>query len=294
MVDHVTGNHVTGSNSPLIAAYNTISGVLGPVPARHGFGERVAAAAAAGFAGIGLAIEDYLALRAAGWTEDRLLSTLEAHRIEIPEIEFLHGWAASDTLDEATAAREQTAAEMARLFGARHVLVGDLGEPGTLPPEEAVAARLTALGQRMAPHGLLVALEFWPMGSIAGIEQASRLVQLADSENVGLLVDSWHYGRSGSPEAALRAVPPDRIVAIHLADADAEVLGTLWEDTMERRRLPGEGALELERFVRALAEMGVDAPLSVEVIATDQAALPVREAAERAAAATRALLPRAL
>src|SRR5437867_3212829 len=47
----------------LIASYYTLSGAPVGQPARFSFEERVAAAAAAGFAAIGLAVEDYEACR---------------------------------------------------------------------------------------------------------------------------------------------------------------------------------------------------------------------------------------
>lgn len=279
--------------SELIASYNTLSGVLGLQPARHGFRERVAAAADARFDGIGLATEDYAALRAAGCAPQEIVETLEEHRVRVSEVEFLRDWAQSDTLDDESVAREQTIAEMAALFGARHVNVGDFGAGGTLPDGDLVARRLAALADRMDAQGLIVALEFWPMGSIANLEQAWGLVQAADRPNLGILIDSWHYRRGGERDEVLRTIPPDRIVGIQLADADTQVVGSLWDDTMERRKLPGEGDLDLESFLQALDKAGVNAPLAVEVISTEQAALTAETAAKRAADSTRALLDRA-
>jgi sugar phosphate isomerase/epimerase len=73
----------------LIASYYTLSGAPVGQPARFSFEERVAAAAAAGFAAIGLTVEDYGACR------DRGLSTADLRRIladcgiTVAELEFL-------------------------------------------------------------------------------------------------------------------------------------------------------------------------------------------------------------
>lgn len=78
------------------------------------------------------------------------------------------------------------------------------------------------------------------------------------------------------------------MLAIQLDDADAEVVGSLLEDTMHRR-LPGRGSFPLERFVAVLDEMGVRAPLCVEVISDELASLPAAEAARLGAEAARAV-----
>jgi sugar phosphate isomerase/epimerase len=62
------------------------------------------------------------------------------------------------------------------------------------------------------------------------------------------------------------------------------------EDTILRRRLPGEGAFDLTGLIGTLDAIGVDAPTSVEVISTEQQARPVVEAARRAHDTTRAVL----
>ena len=88
-----------------------------------------------------------------------------------------------------------------------------------------------------------------------------------------------------------RAAPAERIVAVQLDDADPPQ-GAPYEDTL-RRRLPGEGTFDLVGLVQLLDGMGVEAPVSVEIIAPDHHARPVDQAARRAYEATRAVLTRA-
>jgi sugar phosphate isomerase/epimerase len=57
--------------------------------------------------------------------------------------------------------------------------------------------------------------------------------------------------------------------------------------------LPGEGTFDLVGLVRLLDDMGVEAPLSVEIISAEHAARPVTEAARRAHDAARAVVSRA-
>ena len=62
---------------------------------------------------------------------------------------------------------------------------------------------------------------------------------------------------------------------------------------MHRRRLPGEGSFDLQSFIRLIDEIGVAAPMAIEVISDEQAALPLDEAARRAFETTTAVLNRA-
>ena len=66
--------------------------------------------------------------------------------------------------------------------------------------------------------------------------------------------------------------------------------GPMPEDTMTRRRLPGDGTFDLVGLVRALDSIGVDVPYSVEILSTEHQALPVDEQARRAYDSTAALL----
>ena len=80
----------------LIASRFTLTGAgIGAAP-RFSFPERVAAAAAAGFTGIGLDADDYAACRAAGLSDADVRAVLDDHGIHAAELEFVHGWARGD------------------------------------------------------------------------------------------------------------------------------------------------------------------------------------------------------
>ena len=56
-------------------------------------------------------------------------------------------------------------------------------------------------------------------------------------------------------------------------------LGTLLEDTLERRRLCGSGALDVPAFVRAVQATGYTGPYGVEIISREHRQRPLDEAA---------------
>lgn len=254
------------------------------------FRERVAAAAAAGFTGIGLRPADrQRALTEEGLTDGEMRVLLADHGLALVELEVLHGWALSGADGQAAAQREAELYELAEALGGRHLIANSMLE-GDL---DDAAEHFAALCDRADDRGLQVALEFLPWTDIADAGVAWEIVRRADRDNGGVLVDSWHHYRGAADDDLVRAIPGDRIVAIQFDDADAEPVGTLLEDTLHRRRLPGEGAFDLVRFLRLLAETGTRAPIGVEVISDVQAARTPDEAARLAADATRRVLAEA-
>ncbi len=278
---------------PLVASYYTLSGAPVGQPARFSFEERVAAAAQAGFAGVGLLSDEYTALHAAGRTDADLRGVLDDHGMRVMEVEFLYDWAATDAAAVAAARRlEATLHAMTDVFAPHHLSCGDLSAPGAGEPIDVVAECFAGVCDRAAEHGTKVALEFLPWTAIPDLAHAWEVVRTAGRPNGGILVDAWHYFRGGPDEVLLRSLPGAAVVGVQLDDADAAE-GPLVEDTIIRRRLPGDGSFDLTALIRALDAIGVDVPVSVEVISTEHQARPVADAAGRAHDATQAVLRRA-
>jgi sugar phosphate isomerase/epimerase len=274
----------------VIVSSLTLSGSpAGEVP-RFTFEARVAAAGAAGFDGIGFMTSDYEAARARGLTDADMRAILAHHGVALDEIEFLYGWGVDDEWTESGRHGEAVAYAMADAFGSRHVNAGSFLPKGTLGSVERTAEGFAGLCDRAAEHGLLVALEFLPWSDIPNAAAAWDIVVRAGRPNGGLLVDVCHLFRSGCDAASLKAFPAESVKAVQFADALARPAGDLEAEAIGQRRLPGEGELDLVGFVQALDAMGVDVPVSVEIISPEIQALPVDEAGARAYAATRRVL----
>jgi len=106
-----------------------------------------------------------------------------------------------------------------------------------------------ALCDRAAQSGLRVHLEFTPFSGIPDLALAWEVVSGADRANGGLVFDTWHYLRGRPDDALLATIPADRIFVVQLSDAAREPVGSLVEDTMFHRRLPGEGDWDLESLL---------------------------------------------
>jgi sugar phosphate isomerase/epimerase len=294
-----SGRQMSSSNDrplgrdDLIASAYTLSGAPVFDAPRFSFVERVAAAAKAGFAGIGLAIEDYAACRERGTSDAELRRILGDHGIRAAELEFLQNWWHEGERGRRARANEELCYAAADALGSRHVNVGSADPRGTLPELEMVAEHFAALCDRAARHGLLVAFEFLPWSDVPDAATAWRLIQLAGRKNGGILIDTWHYFRGAADPVQVRSIPPDRFFVIQFDDADAVQLDGYMEDTTRRRRLPGQGAFDLIGFIQMLDDMGVDAPVSVEILSDEQRSRPLWEAAQLAHDTTRAVFDRA-
>jgi sugar phosphate isomerase/epimerase len=259
------------------------------------FTERLGLAAASGFAGLSMWESDYLGARAEGLTDADLRGALADHGIEIAELDALTRWLPGEggvvQSEWTTSFDEKDFYAVADAIGARSINVVDLG-PRRVISVDAAAEAFAGVCDRAREHGLLVHIEFLPWSSIPDIESAWAIVREAGRDNGGVLLDTWHFLRSGGTLERLPEVPRDRVYAIQVSDAPAVAESNLMEETMARRLLPGEGAARVRDVVAALFEGGCTAPVGVEVFSTELAALPADQAIQRVAEATRGVLGR--
>jgi len=154
---------------------------------------------------------------------------------------------------------------------------------------DELGERFGALCDRAADIGALVHLEFIPMTPITDVATAWKIVGDADRPNGGILFDTWHFFRGSADFDALEAVPGERILAVQVDDAHAEVTGSLWDDT-QQRLLPGDGSFDLPRVLRTLGRIGGLRFVGPEVISPETAAMPPADAARIAGERVRELV----
>jgi sugar phosphate isomerase/epimerase len=252
-----------------------------------GFEERVEAAAAGGFAAIGLNVREYERLLDTGSTPARLRAVLEANGVLLAEVEAIQGW--DEPADgRPDGRREELAFAMADEFGVRHIVaVASIGGPLGAEPVKGFGA----LCDRAAAHGLLVALEPQACSAVTDLELALTIVRGADRSNGGLNVDAWHWTRGGWGLEALAGLRAEEVVVVQLDDGSAEPRSPDYlEDTIRYRQAPGEGEFDLVGFLRTLDGVGVRAPISLEVISDELEQLPPAVVAARLGDGTRAVL----
>ena len=276
----------------LICSYYTVAGIS---PAAGGFSprpfaERVEACARAGYKGIGLHVRDYRALRERGHSDADLRAVLRDNGMIHIEVEFLLNWFADGPLGEQSRRDEDALYHMANSFGAGVMFTGgDLAEGNEMPFEELVR-RFAVLAERAAGAGVRIGVEPYAWTNVATLDDALRLVRDSGASNAGLFLDVWHLARRGFDYKRLRSIDPALIFGVQLDDIAPEMRGTMAEDCLNNRLLPGEGVGDAVGFVRTLLELGVDCPFSVEVISDAHRALPLDEAAQASFAAARKVI----
>jgi sugar phosphate isomerase/epimerase len=254
------------------------------------FDERVAAAAAAGFAGIGLYIHEYARLRGEeGRSNADIAGVLDHHGIVLADIEVASGWWATEGEAYENGRRiEALAYEMADAFGVRYMqAIGSYD----CPFDQAVAG-FAGLCDRSAEHGLLVGIEYLPFTNITNAAGAAAIVEAAGRTNGGYCADIWHHTRGGDTLDDLRALAPERIFAIQMNDGSLQPADPTdyKRDCLANRVPPGDGEFDSIGFLRTLADMGVTAPFSLEVCSTELWAGPIGAAAQAAADGMRRVL----
>ena len=183
-------------------------------------------------------------------------------------------------LDEVLAVAEDVGL---RSINVIHLRPTELGVDG-------MAEQFAAVCDRAADHGVRVHVEFAPRTALPDLATAWSVVQAAGRANGGLLIDDWHFFR-GDPDFDLLArVPGERIFAVQLSDAAADCVEPLFEDAVRRRRLPGDGDFELQRFVDVLAANDGLRLVGPEVFSDELHARGPRAAATVAMDRTRSLV----
>ncbi len=260
-----------------------------PVPVE----QRVAAVAGAGFTGMGLVLDDLRVVRESIGYE-ALVALMTDAGLAHTEVELVTGWWEADPDSHEPAAVREDLFEAATSLAARHVKVGP---PTDAPPSTwpELVGPLRRLARHAATAGVRLALEPLPFSAVVSVPVGARLVEEVGEPNLGLLVDAWHVFRAGTTlEELAGALRPGSVFGVELNDADPHVVGTLFEDTVHRRRLPGEGCFDLDGLVSVLAATGFEGPWGVEMLSDEFRAGPLDDALRRAHDTTLAVLRRAL
>lgn len=150
--------------------------------------------------------------------------------------------------------------------------------------------RLAELAALAGGYGIGLAIEFYPPAQVRSLGEAFDAIAALGRDDIGVTLDLLHLARAGEMPDALPRLADPRIRLAQLCDAPATVTPDRLEYEAGRERLlPGEGSLDIARFVAALAP---ETPVSIEVPreAALRAGVPMIERARGAVAATRRVL----
>lgn len=110
-------------------------------------------------------------------------------------------------------------------------------------------------------------------------------LQRLDQPNIGLVVDLFHICALGGDASQLDGIPADRIYEVQLCDMaemPPQEKGALSDFARHQRLLPGDGIIEVERFVDKLKSASYRGPVGIEVFNDGLKAQPPEVAAQKA------------
>ena len=225
--------------------------------------EKLAAIAAAGFDGVEIFENDFLAFDGGPAEVGRMVRD---HGLEILLFQPFRDFEGMPEPQRARAfERAERKFDLMGELGADTVLVCSNVSPLALGGIDRAAADFRELGERAARHGIRVGYEALAWGRhVDDHRDAWEIVRRADHDNVGLIVDSFHTLARGIDPETIRSIPGDRIFFVQLADAPRIDMDLLYL-SRHFRNMPGEGDLDVTAFMRAVAATGYAGPLSLEI-----------------------------
>jgi len=155
--------------------------------------------------------------------------------------------------------RYQPAMEVAAELGGKHVLSSIW-----TPDRNFYLEKFSELCDLAKPFGLTVDLEFVPIASVFDLAGTVDVLSTVNRENVGIMIDTHHFHRSGDKVEDLKALPHEWFHFAHLCDAPGEIPTEKDEMTRilrEARSYVGEGGINVVSIINQMPEM----PYSIEL-----------------------------
>lgn len=153
--------------------------------------------------------------------------------------------------------------------------------------------RFVEIAQILSEQGIRLGLEFlgplhfriqpenvWFYDLSGALQAIEEMEDEFPLENLGVLIDCWHWYTSGGRMMDLAAVPLEKIVHVHINDAPNLPLEVQQD---KERLLPGQsGVIDVVGFLKTLNALGYDGPVAVETFSSELKVMDAEAAARHA------------
>ena len=249
------------------------SSTIRPVPIL----DKIRIAAEAGYSAIELWHDDIdLHLSKGGQLAD-VRKAVSDHGLTVPTTIYLKGWADPDDsvrqreLDECKRRMSQSVA-----VGARHIISGP--PPGACD-HAFVAAKYAELLDLGLSLGVKPAFEYLGfVDDINTIDAAIEIITRSGHPQATVVLDPFHCFRGGAGFESISKLKASQIAISHFNDTPATPPRIEQHD--HSRVLPGDGHLDLRRYLDLLRQVGYRSWLSLELFNEDLWARDPREVAK--------------
>jgi sugar phosphate isomerase/epimerase len=155
------------------------------------------------------------------------------------------------------------------------VKVGDFLREKT--PMPRLIEAFAGLCSEAAEHGTRIGFELMPFAMVDTLKDSLAMIEGADAKNGGIVLDLWHIVKLRIPYAELNSIPLQHLVSVELNDGTFEAPWSLHEDTINHRRLCGEGEFDVKDFVDSMRKAGYQGPWGIEVLSEELRKRPLDE-----------------
>lgn len=157
--------------------------------------------------------------------------------------------------------------EVGSVIGCKKIIVVptfDIGDYSRDVIKSETVRVLRLLSDRAQPYGVSLAFEFvgYPNCSVNTFSQAYEIVEAANRDNVGIVLDCFHFYAMNSQMEDLRKADPRKIFVFHIDDCEDLPVGELRD---HHRVWPGLGVIDLDLILTTLKEIGYNEMVSVEL-----------------------------
>lgn len=245
------------------------------LPEGYSFAEKIQAAVETGFTEVSLwvpAVEE--AVSELGSLES-LREFLDHQGMQVSVLEMLSSWPGETDVAKEEA---ETLAAMASALGTEIVLAGCLSD--TIEDRPNAVSNLRQQCRILEAIDCKVAFEFLPWAAIPDIRSAETLLDQVGAENLGLVLDTWHFARSGMDYEYLEERLKAPILCVQASCALDQPDGdmSLIEETMHHRLPAGEGCLDWRRLNHLLQQKCPDTPIGAEIFSSELREMSLQQA----------------
>ena len=241
----------------------------------------------AGWNGVELRRVDFTRCHDAGMSNGQVLDLVRASGLKVASVGCEYGvlFSKGDERRRLLKVLEESCSSAVAL-GCDTIMTATGPGEGTV---RDAAAGLREAADIVQGHGLRLAYEFSAAHEwLNRLEVAREILALVGHPSCGLLIDAYHFERSGAGGRGFENVPAKEIFAFQYSDVpDTPLAGG---SRPADRLVPGRGRVRWKEVFGLLAEKNYQGWLSYEAPNPATWARPAEEAAREAVVATRALL----
>lgn len=165
-------------------------------------------------------------------------------------------------------------------LGVDTMLVCSNVSPNVIQDDRLAIDQLGALAELARQAGIVIAYEALAWGAhVNSYRHAWQYVKAVNSPHLGLGLDSFHTLSIGDDLTELASIPGDKLAFLQVADAPLRKMDVL-EWSRHYRCFPGQGDLDVTRFVATALAAGYRGPLSLEIFNDGFRAAPAESTAK--------------